>query len=359
MEKIIVFGKGGYYQDKEKWISDNFDVVAFLDNNLDSEGSFPNDIPVYNPSQLTKLPRLPIYVMVSIKHVVEIVTQLLALNVAENRIRLGVSVPPSSNEFEEWIIQNKVEMFVTDGGVCVRYNGIEKVVRTAPELQHQMLMINRQMNPYVELFSKMPTTPVNRHWGRPFGEPIDRRYIEDFLRSKSQFIAGDVVEIGDSRYTNMFGHDIDNSYILHVYGVGNTIKGNLATGEGIEENFCDCLICTQTLQFIFDSKSTVQNIHKILKPNGVALITVPGISQLDMAGYKSWGEAWRFTKQSLKKLFEDVFKTDNVQYDSFGNVKTACCFLYGMCQEDLSDNDYEVNDEMYPVILTVVCRKSS
>ena len=60
---------------------------------------------------------------------------------------------------------------------------------------------------------------------------------------------------------------------MHVDGWGkNVIKGNLESGEGIEENKYDCAIITQTLMFIYDFTSAVNNIYKMLKPGGVALI---------------------------------------------------------------------------------------
>ena len=359
MEQIIVFGKGAYFKRKEEYLLSNFEIVAFLDNNAEKNDNGQNEIPVYTPLEIHDLPNVPIYVMVSTKYVIELVEQLLSLNVPADMIRLGVSVPPAFNDFEEWVFNNNVDISVVSEGVCLKYDGVEKKVKNTQDFNIAMRELNKAIHPYIDIFAKMPTRPSNRHWGHPFGKPIDRRYIEEFLGNNRQYITGDVVEIADNRYTYQFGHDINNAYALHVYGAGNTIKGNLATGEGIVENFCDCLICTQTLQFIFDLHSTVKNIHKILKPNGTALITVPGISQIDMAGYKSWGEAWRFTKQSLRQLFEESFDKENIQEASLGNVKTAICFLYGMCQEDLNDDDYSMNDEMYPVILTLVCRKNS
>lgn len=357
MEQIIVFGKGGYFKRKAEYLFEHFEVAAFLDNNAGHLDSNQGKIPVYSPSEFHNLHNMPIYVMVSKKYALDIVKQLLLLNVPSSMIHLGVSVPPAFNDFEEWVINNDVAISVVPEGVCLKYGDIENVIKDTQDLQRAMQEINKAIHPYIDILANMPTNPANRHWGYPFGKPIDRRYIEDFLRNNRQYITGEVVEIADNYYTNQFGRKISHAYALHVYGDGNTIKGNLATGEGITENFCDCLICTQTLQFIFDLHSTVKNIYKILKPNGTALITVPGISQIDIDGYKRWGEAWRFTKQSLRHLFEESFDKDDIQVESFGNVKTAICFLYGMSQTDLSASDYAVNDEMYPVILTLMCRK--
>ncbi|UCG09137.1 MAG: methyltransferase domain-containing protein [Desulfobacterales bacterium] len=42
----------------------------------------------------------------------------------------------------------------------------------------------------------------------------------------------------------------------------------------------DCIIFTQTLQLIYDPRSAVQTLHRILKPGGVLLTIVPDISQI-------------------------------------------------------------------------------
>lgn len=147
---------------------------------------------------------------------------------------------------------------------------------------------------------------------------------------------------------------------LHVVGWGADvhIQGNLETGEGIQENMFDCLICTQTIQMIYDIHSVVRNIKKLLRPGGAALITASGISQISRNDYDNWGEFWRFTKMSMQKLLEDVFPHDNTEISTFGNVKTAIGFLYGLCQNDLKKSDFEYNDEQYPLIVAAVCKKA-
>ena len=41
----------------------------------------------------------------------------------------------------------------------------------------------------------------------------------------------------------------------------------------------DCVICTQTLHVIYEVEGAVRTLHRMLKPGGVALVTVPGITQ--------------------------------------------------------------------------------
>lgn len=190
---------------------------------------------------------------------------------------------------------------------------------------------------------------------------IDRFYIEKFLEKNRSDIKGDVLEIADNEYTLKYGgNQVSTSYILHVNGWGkNAIKGNLETGEGLVGSRFDSLIITQTLMFIYDLKSTVANIYKIMKENGVALITVAGISQISRYDADNWGSYWGFHEDSLGKLFTPLFGKENVEICTYGNAKTAIAMLYGLCYEELKEEDFLTQDRDYPLILTVRLRKVS
>src|SRR2546426_955416 len=79
-------------------------------------------------------------------------------------------------------------------------------------------------------------TPISTKFGLDRGLPIDRYYIEAFLRRHRTDIQGRVLEVGDPGYTQMFGGDqVGRSDVLHVEE-GNahaTLVGDLRTGEGI------------------------------------------------------------------------------------------------------------------------------
>lgn len=356
MQDIIVFGRGVYFKKKKSSLEKEHHIVAFLDNHV-TEGETFENVPVHHPDTISLLPDVPIYVMVSHKYMVDIFHQLLSLHILPKRIAFGMTLSPAWDEFESYLMQNGAEVEAVSDNIRLCVRGKSYIFSSFDECQQLMRSIHRETHPYVARLAKMPMVPATRHWGYPFGRPIDRYYIEHFLQDNHDCITGDILEVADNKYTYQFGHDIRKAYALHVYGEGNTIKGNLATGEGITDNLCDCFICTQTLQFIFDLHSVAQNVYRLIKPNGAALITVPGISQMDMDGSSRWGEAWRFTRQALQRLLEESFGEGNVAVQSYGNVKTAVCFLYGMCQEDLTEEDFSYNDEMFPVILTAVCKK--
>ena len=203
-------------------------------------------------------------------------------------------------------------------------------------------------------------TPVSRIFGLDRGRPIDRYYIEAFLQEHASDIRGTVLEIGDREYTKRFGGAaVTRSDVLHAVP-GNpdaTIVGDLATGNGIVNDTFDCIILTQTLPFIYEIQQAVSHCVRGLKPGGVVLATLPGISQISRYDMDRWGDYWRFTDASARRLFEGVFGTGNVQVESHGNVLAACAFLQGLATEELKPSELAYHDPDYQVIICVRAQK--
>lgn len=200
--------------------------------------------------------------------------------------------------------------------------------------------------------------PVSRLFGFDRGKPIDRFYIEKFIKENSSLIKGTVLEIGDDSYTKAFGKKVTKSEILNYEpSPACTIVGDLSTGKNIPAQTFDCIILTQTLQFIYDAKTAIQNAYKALKPGGTILLTASGISQISRYDMDRWGEFWRFTNASLQKLMEE--NTDNAQIvvTSFGNVEIAKAFLDGLSCEEIPAELFDYNDKDYQVLLTAAVRK--
>lgn len=96
----------------------------------------------------------------------------------------------------------------------------------------------------------------------------------------------------------------------------------------------------------------------MLKKGGALLVTVPGISQISEADYKSWGHYWAFTDMSLRRLFEQFTSENNIQIRVFGNVKTSSLFLYGIASHELSKEELEKNDFNYQLIIAAKITKN-
>jgi SAM-dependent methyltransferase len=198
--------------------------------------------------------------------------------------------------------------------------------------------------------------PFSRDWGSSRGLPIDRYYIEGFLSAHAEDIRGRVLEIKDDTYMRKFGGErVTRSDVLHRVE-GNpkaTIVADLTcTEEWPTDNF-DCIICTQTLQFIYEVKAAIATLHRILKPDGVLLVTIPSISQISRFDMEHWGDYWRFTTLSARLLFEGVFPAPNVTVQAHGNVLAAIALLQGLASEELRQEELDYADPDYELLITV------
>lgn len=198
--------------------------------------------------------------------------------------------------------------------------------------------------------------PLSRDFGFERGTPVDRYYIHRFLAEQSADIRGRVLEIGDSAYTRRFGGGrVEIADVLNVRDAGGdtTIVGDLASGADIPDNAFDCLLITQTLHLIFDVPAAIRTIYRVLKPGGVLLLTSPGtISQLEQGQWRStW--YWGFGSLALEKLFGATFPADRLKFGEHGNVLASTAFLQGIAAEELSAQELDSHDELYPLLLTV------
>jgi SAM-dependent methyltransferase len=212
------------------------------------------------------------------------------------------------------------------------------------------------------IFNNLDTVkPASTLFGLDRGTPIDRYYVEKFLENMSDLIRGRVLEIGDSLYSRRFGGNRVEAYeVLHATSDNKTatIIGDLTDYKTLPMNAMDCFICTQTFNFIYDVQKAIQGAHYLLKPGGVLLATVAGISQISRYDMDRWGDYWRFTSASVRKLFEPVF-TGGVEIESLGNVMAACAFLQGVTIEDLPDQTLlDEHDSDYQLIISIVARKA-
>jgi SAM-dependent methyltransferase len=202
--------------------------------------------------------------------------------------------------------------------------------------------------------------PISTDWGFDRGLPIDRFYIEKFLSTNSSAIAGHVIEIADRRYTLKFGGNrVTRSDVLH-FAPGNpeaTVVADLTNAPGLPADSFDCMILTQTLNFIFDVRAALATIHRIMKPGGIVLVTVAGISQISQYDVENWGDFWRFTSYSLKRLCLEAGQWQEVDVRTWGNVLSSAGFLYGVASEELSPTDLEHSDPRYQLIISARLRK--
>ena len=198
------------------------------------------------------------------------------------------------------------------------------------------------------------TQPLSDSWGFDRGTPIDRYYIERFLARHAADVRGDVLEIKTSAYTDRFGRGVASRSVLDIdaTNASATIVADLADTAQLPEGRFDCFILTQTLQMLYDVRAAVASAHRMLRPGGTLLVTVPCISRI-IPRYGLDADFWRFTPASCRRLFGDAFGPANVAVESLGNVAAAVAFLRGAALEELPRRVLDASDPYFPVVLTV------
>ena len=137
-----------------------------------------------------------------------------------------------------------------------------------------------------------PRQPAPNHpdqqliWIRPWAadRPLLHRGLHTQPRGGLRVIRGRVLEVQEAVYTQRFGDpaSIERIDVLDIDpdNPDATVVADLADAPNLPSDAFDCVICTQTLLLIYDVHAAVRTLHRVLKPGGTALVTVPGISRI-------------------------------------------------------------------------------
>ena len=134
------------------------------------------------------------------------------------------------------------------------------------------------------------------------------------------------------------------------YGVNGDGLGHCARALAIAPG----LVAAGWRVLFFSRGRALATLHRVLKPGGVLLLTVPGISQTDRG---EWGETWHWslTGASMRRLLADGW--EHVSVETHGNVLSAISFLHGLCVADLTEEELATNDPAYPLVVTARAAK--
>jgi peptidoglycan/xylan/chitin deacetylase (PgdA/CDA1 family) len=196
--------------------------------------------------------------------------------------------------------------------------------------------------------------PLSDNWGFSRGTPIDRFFIEDFFARHQGDVRGHVLEIGDDTYTRKFGASrVSASDVLDVQSANPraSIIADLRAAPEIPSDTFDCIILTQVLVLIDDVEAALATVSRILKPGGVALITVPGIAQISSNPDEAALWSWSFYPRTFRNLLAKFFDSRKLVVEGIGNLKTSIGFLAGLAQHDLENDDFLLRDHRYPLIV--------
>lgn len=202
----------------------------------------------------------------------------------------------------------------------------------------------------VQFGDLMRLSPISSTYGFDRGLPIDRYYIDKFLTANAAAIRGRVLEVGENSYTLRYGGGrVDQSDVLYIDWSNPlaTIVGDLAQSDTLPKEAFDCIVLTQTIQFIFDVQAALRTVHDSLKPGGVLLLTTSGVSKMQDA----WPWYWNFAPAGVGRLLQDQFGDGAISLETFGNVFAATAFLHGVAANEVDCSHLDFSDPDYSVII--------
>jgi SAM-dependent methyltransferase len=205
-------------------------------------------------------------------------------------------------------------------------------------------------------------SPIGGNFGWERGTPVDRHFIESFIARNATDIRGRVLELGDDRYTRGFGGArVEKIDILSIETTNPraTIVGDLQHADTLPEAVFDCIVLTHVLQLVFDLRAAIESLYRALKPGGVLLVTMPGVTPMAIPSYPDVPWYWALTTSTLNRLLEARFGQAGVSVEAHGNILAATSFLYGLAVEELDTSDLNVDDSTYPVVVAARAVKSA
>jgi SAM-dependent methyltransferase len=184
-------------------------------------------------------------------------------------------------------------------------------------------------------------------------------YLEAFLGRHATDIAGAVLEVRDPHYATTYGGErVTRIDVLDIDPDNPllTVLADLSDADSLPPSRWDCVICTQTLQYVPQLDVAVQNLWSAVRPNGTLLLSVPCITRADpkLADV----DRWRFTGPGFSSLLAAAIPLAAAEVETYGNLTAAMAFLLGLAVEDLdAGRDLHPQDPAFSVVVCARVRK--
>jgi SAM-dependent methyltransferase len=196
--------------------------------------------------------------------------------------------------------------------------------------------------------------PFSASFGFERGTPVDRYYLDAFLRENQALIKGRVLEVQVPSYTRRFGEDVLESHTVDINPAFRaTFTCDLADGAQVPSDHYDCFLVPNTLQHLADLQPSLRTILRVVKPGGTILASAAGLLPLIPDG----GDYWRLSVEGWRQVLEAEWPGCDTTIQAHGNCLAAVAAMYGLAFEELTSNELDAHDPRYPVLVTIRCRK--
>jgi SAM-dependent methyltransferase len=192
--------------------------------------------------------------------------------------------------------------------------------------------------------------PFSARWGADRGTPIDRYYIDSFLSHRRHLIRGRTLEVRDDRYVRRFGTAVTSVDVLDIdpRNAEATIVADLSEEGSLPAAAFDCIVVTQTLQYVFDLHAALRNLWASLAPGGTLFVSVPAVSKVEPSLVDV--DSWRLLPAGLRHLLKATCPSATIDRRSYGNVLVCTAFLLGVAAEELRAGELDSHDVLFVLI---------
>ncbi len=162
------------------------------------------------------------------------------------------------------------------------------------------------------------------------------------------------MEVREPQYANLYLQQIDHLDVVDIDAAlpGLTIVADITNLEGVSDGSFNAIILSQTLQYVFDTKRAIEELHRVLAPGGVLLLTVPAVERMRMIGGFEH-DCWRFTVRSVEELLEGFTA---VSVKSYGNCLAAIAVYRDVPAARLKRRLW-MTDPLFPVVVAARAQK--
>ena len=119
--------------------------------------------------------------------------------------------------------------------------------------------------------------------------------------------------------------DLAAEYVRNTYGL-NIFTG-IVEDAGFKDDFFDAIILSHVIEHLSDPKTTLTEVNRILKNEGILVISAPNANSFEVKHFKKYWIGWdlprhfyHFTPNTITSLLNKVgFDVVNIKYDNNPN----------------------------------------
>lgn len=201
------------------------------------------------------------------------------------------------------------------------------------------------------------TRPFSDRYGVDRGPVIDRHYIDRFIAEHATDLRGHVLEVAEGRYARVHAGAITELDILDIDPRNDqaTVIVDLDDAGSLPRRTYDCIVLTQTLQYLFEPAVALTNLWEALAPGGVLLLSVPATARVDRDLAER--DAWRVLVPGLEHLLQQTCVGGEITVISAGNLLSSIAFLLGLAADELEADELAGNDPHHPLVTCARVRR--